>query len=185
MTNVRRPRCRHTTERLFVYHLSVGSTSVNWKRNSWWMPESTNLFADFPNAFHPNYCVFKQSVLLLVLFSSFKFMIARFYMSVPKSGRNSCRHHGLCEASWAAGIHSGKGVEFYSVCHFVHVSSCTNPMWVNDLLVQSKYLRTWVYNFWNFQVRRHFSSLRQYGHKFESKSILYLLWSLLWHRVVC
>jgi hypothetical protein len=74
-----------------------------------------------PNAFHRNYCVFKQSALLLVLFSSFRFMTARIYMSVSKSGRNYFRQHGLCEAWWAADIHFGKGVEFYSVCHFIHI----------------------------------------------------------------
>ena len=39
-----------------------------------------------------------------------------------RSGRNSGRHHGLCEAWWAAGIRFGKGVEFYSVCHLVQAS---------------------------------------------------------------
>ena len=67
-------------------------------------------------------CVCKQSV-LLVLFSLFFF----FYISVSKSGRYSGLHHGLCETWWAAGIHFGKGVEFYSLCHFVQVTPCTNP----------------------------------------------------------
>jgi hypothetical protein len=64
---------------------------------------------------------------LLVIFSLFRYTTARFYMSVSRSGRNSGRHHVLCETLWAVGIHSGKGLEFYSLCHFVQVSPCTNP----------------------------------------------------------
>jgi hypothetical protein len=59
-------------------------------------------------------------------------------MCVSKSGRHFVRRYGLCESWWTAGIYFGKGVEFYSVGHFVHnkslhKSSVGTGMRVNDL----------------------------------------------------
>ena len=112
MTNAADRAVDTQLKRLFVYRLMVNSAGHKSVRRL---------------------CSFLPSKLLCVcvcvnnlccwFFSLYFF----FYISVSKSGRYSGLHHGLCETWWAAGIHFGKGVEFYSLCHFVQVTPCTNP----------------------------------------------------------